>query len=231
MSEAKHTALAGKRIFVNAYPLQYQRRTRRKHRRLEISESLPGSPLIESPVWRFTLKHLLLATAAIALGLVALRHASGAWTAALLAIAQFVLAAAILLVVFRRGAARAFWLGFAVFGWLYLLLLIISWLGHSPGTETPLQPYYLATTRLSNACYHWWFDKAFATYTAQYPVPQYPYTPASAWPPPGAPPLPGPNEQDFANVAHALWTLLLALCGGQLAKWLYATQRSPPEQA
>ena len=34
----------------------------------------------------------------------------------------------------------------------------------------------------------------------------------------------GPSQQDFAFVAHALWTLLLALCGGWFAQWVYATR-------
>ena len=36
-------------------------------------------------------------------------------------------------------------------------------------------------------------------------------------------PPPGPNEGDFVNVAHALWTLLFAAIGGFLAFWLYST--------
>jgi len=199
------------------------------------------SPLITSSGWRFTIRQLLIGTAIIAAGLVVLRNASGAWAAALLAGTQLALATSILLVIFRRGAARAFWLGFAIFGWLYLFLLMFSET-LSNDQETPFRPYYMATTRLSNACYHWMFDKAFERYMTQYPA-RYPYAASSdpfapgpsqlppspqlspsPWPPPGAPPPPGPDEQSFANVAHALWTLLLALGGGQLAKWLYTTQ-------
>ena len=33
----------------------------------------------------------------------------------------------------------------------------------------------------------------------------------------------GPSHGDFVNVAHSLWALLLAACGGWLARWLYAT--------
>ena len=210
-----------------------------------MAETSHWSPLIESPAWRFSLKNLLLGIAVIAVALVARRKASGAWTAALMAIAQLVLAVSILLVVFRRGTARAFWLGFAIFGWLYLLLLMLGSVGEAltPGTESPFSSYHLATTRLSNGCYHWMFDEAFEKYFSQYPVrpsPIYPSSlppvalgsynvPPAQWPPPGAPPPPGPDEESFTNVAHALWTLLLALCGGLLAKWFYATQGRPPE--
>lgn len=37
----------------------------------------------------------------------------------------------------------------------------------------------------------------------------------------------GPVVADFINVAHSLWTLLLAFCGGQFCKWLYATRPQP----
>jgi|SRR5882724_3688883 len=33
-----------------------------------------------------------------------------------------------------------------------------------------------------------------------------------------------PNSKDFVNVAHALWTLLLAACGGRFAQWLYQSR-------
>jgi hypothetical protein len=36
-------------------------------------------------------------------------------------------------------------------------------------------------------------------------------------------PRPGPNETDFVNVAHALWTLLFAAIGGAVAYWLFVT--------
>jgi hypothetical protein len=33
-----------------------------------------------------------------------------------------------------------------------------------------------------------------------------------------------PTQHDFANVAHALWAILLAASGGVLASWLYSTR-------
>lgn len=197
-----------------------------------MTEESNWSPLITSTSWRFTLRQLLIGIAIIAASLVVLRNASGAWAAALLAVTQLALATSVLLVIFRRGAARAFWLGFAIFGWLYLLLLMFGNFA-SGDTEMLFRPYHLATTRLSNACYHWMFDKAFESYTAQYPVryapPSDPFAPGptrlspTQWPPPGAPPPPGPDEQSFANVAHSLWALLLAVLGGTVARWLYST--------
>jgi len=194
-----------------------------------MSEPSQWSPLIESPQWRFTLKHLLLTIALVAVGLVALRNASAPWIGALFGIASFVLATAVLLVVFRRGPRQAYWIGFAMFGWLYMALLIGGDFV-SREAETPFRSHHLATTQISSASYHWLYDKAFDMYLAQYPQPPRYFDPgtgqalpAGPWPPPGAPPMPGPNAQDFISVTHAIWTIALALVGGQLARWLYAT--------
>jgi hypothetical protein len=159
-----------------------------------------------------------------------------------------VLANSVLLSVFRQGADRAHWIGFAAFGWLYLLLLMFGWASTSsdPNSwENPLRPYNLATTKLSAWCY----DKLYAQPPFQYqtsaasgfggpsmgmgmPGGSFGMMPSDGMGPmsgfggtPGmaAPVFSGPSQGDFVNVSHALWTLLLAACGGWLARWLYAT--------
>ena len=215
------------------------------------------TPLLTLPRWNFGLRQLFLWTAAVALGLVALRSATETWVATMLALALVVLAAAILLVVFRRGPQRAYWIGFATFGWLYMLLLVTSW--NSEGND-PFRPHKLLTQRLSSVTYHWLYDEAFEKYHASvnmassggyggysmmggmesgYGSDMYggmpgdsgmgmpgggmPMGPGMGGPAPPPGPPPGPNEGDFVNVAHALWTLLLAALGGCLGYWLYAT--------
>jgi hypothetical protein len=120
---------------------------------------------VSSAIWRFTLKHLFIWTAVIALACVALRNASGLWVAVMFGLAFLAMAAAILLVIFRRGADRAYWIGFATFGWLYLLLGLFGW-NMDPGAYAgnPFQPHNLVTSRLSDAAYHWLYDEAFETY-------------------------------------------------------------------
>jgi energy-coupling factor transporter transmembrane protein EcfT len=197
---------------------------------------------LPSSDWRFSLRQLFVWMAVIALGCVALRNASGAWVAAMLGLAQLALATAILLVIFRRGAERAYWIGFATFGWLYLLLVLVNWsFASNTNSASLFGPHHLATTRLSDACYHCLFDEAFERYFAKFPLPSSgdpaaPRMATSAIPPPVAfnpalgsmgqrPPYPGPDEGSFANVAHALWTILLAAIGGCLARWLYTTNQ------
>src|SRR5688572_12185469 len=118
--------------------------------------------------WSFGLRQLFLWTAAIAVGLVALRSASTSWVAAMMGLALVLLAASILLIVFRRGQQRAYWIGFATFGWLYILLLAI---GMSPveansNVDTPFRAHNFATEKLSSSSYHWLYDKAFEKYFA-----------------------------------------------------------------
>ena len=214
------------------------------------------TPLFTLPRWSFGLRQLFLWTAAIAVGLVALRSASTIWVAAMLDLSLFVLAASVLLVVFRRGPLRAYWIGFATFGWLYMLLLVTSWRFEDPNANynIPIRSHNLITQQLSSVTYHWLYDEAFEKYNASQSMSSgggdgsyggsmmggmeggygmsggmlgggMPMGPgmASAGPPPPPLPPPGPNEGDFVNVAHSLWTLLLAALGGCLGYWLYTT--------
>jgi len=194
--------------------------------------------------WSFGLRQLFLWTAAFALGLVALRSASMTWVAGMLGLALAVLAASILLAVYRRGVQRAYWIGFATFGWLYLLFLMFSWtLGRTASNDSPLRAQNLFTQQLSKASYHWLYDRAFDKYYAAlnanssmgsisgeagYGMPMRdptmspgPTPVAASFATPG--PSPGPTERDFVNVAHTLWALVFAATGGCLAYWFHST--------
>lgn len=202
-----------------------------------------------SAIWTFSLKQLFLWTAFVALGCVALRNASDIWSAALLGLVILVLAAAVLLAVFRGDRQRAFWIGFATFGWLYVLLLAFGWsLDPNTTPDNPLRPWNLATTRISDICYHWLYDAAFAKYYSAQQSSMGGMSGGMMGSGMGGPgmyggammsgggglggvpmappaPLPGPAQHEFANVAHSLWTILLAMLGGCLASWLYATKK------
>jgi hypothetical protein len=59
----------------------------------------------------------------VALGLAGLRSGSVYWVTATSWVLLTWLSASILGVAFRRGPARVFWSGFAIFGWIYMLLI------------------------------------------------------------------------------------------------------------
>jgi len=117
--------------------------------------------------WSFGLRQLFLWTAGIAVGLVSLRSASTTWVATMLGLATASLAVSILLIVFRHGPKRAYWIGFATFGGLYMLVLVASWtLARIAGNDGPLAAHNLPTQQLASGSYHWLYDEAFEKYHA-----------------------------------------------------------------
>jgi hypothetical protein len=72
---------------------------------------------------------------ALGLGLYTLCFPSEGAAAAVLLVIQAILAFAVLAVIYRTRARRAFWLGFALFGWGYMALTAESWWGH--GADRP----------------------------------------------------------------------------------------------
>jgi hypothetical protein len=199
---------------------------------------------------RFSIWQLLVATAFIAAGCFALLNAS-AWVAsALFCGVALLLSAAILFAIYRDGERRAYWIGFAVLGWAYLFLCFGGFL-----SATSLSWHGNLTALLAGALY----DRAYAgqavpavpgttvptiTYS---PSPYYPAYPTTgnmpnAYTNPAVPMTgsvtfaavamqvpPGPDREQFLYVAHALWTLLIATCGGWLAAWLHTTRLKSSE--
>lgn len=195
-----------------------------KWNRCGMAQEPNSGSLLSMGLLRFSIRQLLLCTAVIALGCVALRSAKPTWVAAMLAFTLLVLATAALFAVFRQGADRAQWIGFAVFGWLYWVLLMFGQLDGPGQLENPFWPRNFATAKLSA----WLYDRLYSE-------PQHygmggagsmigPMSGMGGMPGSGSvPAMTGPSKADFINVAHSLWTLLLAACGGWLARWIYAT--------
>ena len=75
---------------------------------------------------RFPIKGLMGAVLVVALGLAALRNPSETWSGVIFLLTCGVLCLAIVGVVCRQQEERAWWLGFALFGWGYLLLSMRS---------------------------------------------------------------------------------------------------------
>ncbi|MCI0357606.1 MAG: hypothetical protein L0211_03860 [Planctomycetaceae bacterium] len=212
-----------------------------------------------TPLWRFTLRQFLAAIAFIALGCVALRSASSWWVSAMLGLTLFVLTASLLLVVYRRDADRAWWAGFATFGWAYVLMLILGWTLNAG----PLRTSGLVTNKLSRAAHEWLYSEADAGtggygsssgyggygsggadmgygsrgYGSSMPgtsgaPPAYGGYGGMGPPPPNPPPpaFSPPTMDHFVNVAHALWALVLAFGGGWVSLVIYWTgRRQAPE--
>jgi hypothetical protein len=150
------------------------------------------------------------------------------------------LAAAVPLAIFRRDADRAFWLGFALFGWLYVLVLAYGW-SLDPGNSghNPLRPDRLITARLTSHGFQRIYEPQenssaasvaravtfidssggrINVNTADFD------TSLSLLIAGGQVVHQEPYHDDFVNVSHAFWAILLAALGGWFTRWIYATR-------
>jgi hypothetical protein len=73
--------------------------------------------------FRFSIAGLMGAVLVAAVGLAALKNATETWAGAMLLLTCGTLALAVVGAIYRKGVQRAWWLGFSLFGWGYLVLL------------------------------------------------------------------------------------------------------------
>jgi hypothetical protein len=86
---------------------------------------------------RFSISRLMATVLVASLGLAALHSASDTWAGVMSLLTHGLLALAVVGAICRRGADRAWWLGFLVFGWTYLRLP--SWTSSQLPTITLLE--------------------------------------------------------------------------------------------
>jgi hypothetical protein len=162
---------------------------------------------------RFPIAGLMGAVLAIALGLAALRNATETWAGATFLVTCAVLCLAIVGVVCRRDAERAWWLGFALFGWGYLCLAFRSEIAlptmtllDAVATRLGLEiqfPSGMGGGMRSIGLFGFGgFGGGFGGFAG----------------------LPAPQ------IAHCIWALLAALLGGTLARLLFGGPGDRSEQ-
>jgi hypothetical protein len=188
---------------------------------------------LHSAIPRFSIRQLLAATAFIAAGCLGLRNASPTVVSGAYAILLAALASAGLLLIYRQGVNRAFWTGFALCGWLYLLVLLYSWsLDRATVNSNPLSQRNLFTAKASVWCYKTLFNRNPPATAAGYGMSPVGGMPGGAGSGSGGVMVvasSGPVERDFVATAHVLWALFLATCGGWFARWLYITRPAQKE--
>jgi hypothetical protein len=96
---------------------------------------------------RVTILGIMAVVALVATALVALRSTLEIWASAYFSLTLALLCTAIPGMAYRRDVRRAFWTGFAAFGWPYLILCF----GPVPGTS--FKPPPLLTTQLLERAY------------------------------------------------------------------------------
>jgi hypothetical protein len=198
---------------------------------------------------QFSLRQLLLATTFVAVGCYALRWASPWWSIVLFYAGLTLIVSGILIALNRRGETRSFWAGFAICGILHMLLVFRPGLENGipalhPGafvtTWASAYTYNLIKPQLTVVPIP--TDPAvLGTIRGRWGG-EYREIPSQPGPAPGmntvghAPSFhsgedgyfrgfgPGPfyiQQEDFIQVAHGLWTLLLAYVGGHISLAIY----------
>jgi hypothetical protein len=87
------------------------------------------------PRYRISLAGSLGIVAVIAMGLAGMRSASSLWTTAAATVTLALLLSAVIAARLLDGPDRAFWAGFALFGWSYLVLVNWDWIGGQFGHD------------------------------------------------------------------------------------------------
>ena len=184
---------------------------------------------------QFSLRNLLIAVTAIAVGTAALLHANEWWASLLWGLALGLMVFAGLAAIFRRESQRAFAGGYVFAGSLYLALLIYSVPNEAPATYwrpySPLAQENLFTTKVVS----WVYSLLPASKTEPYlPAPGGGGGAGAATSGMGGffgggglgrgtSQTPNPSYvdyQNFLNVGQALWMLLLPWLGGTVAAGL-----------
>jgi hypothetical protein len=190
---------------------------------------------------QFSLRHLLIAVAFVAVACMALVSASPWWVRGSWLATVGVLFVAVLQAIFRRGERRSFWLGFAIAGWLCIVAGCDAFPGLRIVRQLPEQVMGYLHARLPNSLRMPFIDEQTGR----------PVDGAVSWPPvisyygPQDPrvklglsflaqqqqPTFAPNPRhvpldQFQSIGEAIWTLLMALLGGLIARWVYRSEQA-----
>lgn len=200
---------------------------------------------------QFSLRAVGAAIVAVALACAALTYASPVWATLTFTGTIGSLLLALPAIVYRIGRERAFWVGFALLGWSYLILVFGPWfqanIRRHLATQQALEfllPKMQRTETVSlgdglgEESYGGFLEAAEAEYGVEYGAGEFPGEAMGEIPGirspgtvlPGAAPgtatrIVGPQRSHFERVGHSLWALLLAMCGGWIARRLYLTGR------
>jgi hypothetical protein len=187
--------------------------------------------------FRFSIAGLLGVVLYVAVVVAALRAATYAWDRAVFGLTLVALLMAVLLAVHRIGR-RAFWLGFALFGWAYLGASLIPPVGSRLPTTKGLA--YLDSKVPGRENYDSWVKAALAYTRAErrlvvlsdgQTATRGQDTGVRLWDAVTGNLLSGPagTSENFLHIGHSLVALLVAFLGGHLSRYLHSGGRSRRE--
>jgi hypothetical protein len=205
-------------------------------RRDEREQVSPGDRIM--PKLRFNIASLVGVIVILGVSFAALRESSDIWERSVFTLILGVLLIAILLAVHRTESRRAFWIGFALFGWIYLGLSLVPSIEsrliatkglaylHSKLSERSLK---INTVRHSGS---WSFahrkqvqnlsnnsagDDGIVVGHEVWLFDSTNGRLRNAW---------SGTTENFVRIGHSLFALLAAWLGGQLSRRLYRSSRS-----
>ena len=157
--------------------------------------------------FRFSLRWAFAAVAYFALIAAALTDGSIHWFASLALITVFAMLVSLLGVVYRRDEQRSFWIGFAMFGWGYLIMCHVPPLANALPTSN-------------------FFSELYPLFRRTAPID--PLKPQPAWVRTtaienGRTVAVIVSQQDFHRLGNSVCALLGALVGGALGRWFFLT--------
>ena len=158
--------------------------------------------------FQFTLTSLFGLTVLVALACTALLNATPLWASTWFSLTVFVLLLGTLAAIFHQGSRRPFWIGFGLFGWVYLLLAFEPW------ADQDLTPALLSThgiARLDSS-----LENEGEPVVIKNVISFTTHSRIRLWT------LSNPS---FMQIGHSVFALLFGLFGGMVAGWMGGTAK------
>jgi hypothetical protein len=168
--------------------------------------------------FRFSIRGLMVVIVLLCLAFAALRFPTPLWANIWFSLTVAALTLAVPAAVYRRGEQRAFWVGFAVCGWVYFILALAPWMEGEAG-------FQLATTTILDL---------MSPHIVQKIAPVEP-PPWQVWNIPDDSPASSRSvryvtlisPELYLHIGHAFFCILIALLGGVIVRYLAATCQEP----
>jgi hypothetical protein len=168
--------------------------------------------------FRFSIRGLMVVIVLLCLAFAALRFPTPLWANIWFSLTVAALTLAVPAAVYRRGDQRAFWVGFAVCGWVYFILALAPWMQGEAG-------FQLATTTILDLMSPHIVQKIVPVETTPWQVWNMPDDPPANSYSVGYVTLISPEL--YLHIGHAFFCILIALLGGVMVRYLAATCQEP----
>jgi hypothetical protein len=189
---------------------------------------------------RFTIASLLGLVILVAVAVAALREATDAWDSGVFGVTLVVLLTSVLLAMHRTESRKAFWLGFALFGWAYLVMSLVppievrlpttqglafldSKVADRPASMTFGLPTSSSNGTLNDAKRYWASKVNGSTIDSSQTATVRLWDAATGRLVVG----PSGTSENFVRIGHSLLALVLAFVGGCLSRSLRAKEGRP----